>query len=41
MKPGDYTSVRFFFALYERIAVEPFREPAGSEAAGKGVTRRG
>jgi transcription elongation factor GreB len=25
---------------YERIPVEPFREPPGSEAAAKGLTRR-
>ena len=25
---------------YERIAVEPFREPAGSEASGKGLPRQ-
>jgi transcription elongation factor GreB len=25
---------------YERIAVEPFREPPGSESSAKGVRRR-
>jgi hypothetical protein len=26
---------------YERISVEPFREPPGSEASAKGLPRRG
>jgi len=38
--PGGTTRLTVLEVHYERIAVEPFREPAGSEASAKGRTRR-
>jgi transcription elongation factor GreB len=39
--PGGTESLTVLEVCYERIAVEPFREPPGSEVAGKGFARRG
>ncbi len=38
--PGGTESLTVLEVRYERIAVEPFREPPGSEASTKGLTRR-
>ena len=38
--PGGTESLTVLEVCYERIAVEPFREPPGSEASAKGVPRR-
>jgi transcription elongation factor GreB len=39
--PGGTEYLTVLEVSYKRIPVEPFREPLGSEAAGKGGTRRG
>ena len=39
--PGGTEELSVLEVRYERIAVEPFREPAGSEASGRGVPPRG
>ena len=39
--PGGTEDLTVLEVRYERIAVEPFREPPGSEASAKGLTRRG
>jgi len=39
--PGRTEDLTVLEVRYERIDVEPFREPAGSEAAAKKVPRRG
>jgi transcription elongation factor GreB len=39
--PGGTEELTVLGVCYERIDVEPFREPVGSEAAGKGRPRRG
>ena len=38
--PGGTESLDVLEVRYERIAVEPFREPVGSEASAKGLPRR-
>src|ERR1700735_2632789 len=38
--PGGTESLTVLEVSYERIDVEPFREPPGSEASAKGLTRR-
>jgi transcription elongation factor GreB len=38
--PGGTEFLTVLEVCYERISVEPFREPPGSEASGKGLTRR-
>src|ERR1700689_4002473 len=38
--PGGTEYLTVLDVRYERISVEPFREPAGSEASAKGLTRR-
>jgi transcription elongation factor GreB len=38
--PGGTEHLTVLEVCYQRIAVEPFREPPGSEAAAKGVSRR-
>src|SRR6059058_4238100 len=38
--PGGTTYLTVLEVYYERIAVEPFREPPGSEASAKGLPRR-
>ena len=38
--PGGTESLAVLRVCYERIAVEPFREPLGSEASSKGASRR-
>jgi transcription elongation factor GreB len=38
--PGGTEYLTVLEVCYERISVEPFREPPGSEASGKGLTRR-
>jgi transcription elongation factor GreB len=38
--PGGTEDLTVLEVRYERIAVEPFREPPGSEAAGKGLPRQ-
>jgi transcription elongation factor GreB len=38
--PGGTEHLTVLEVCYERISVEPFREPPGSEASGKGLTRR-
>ncbi len=38
--PGGTESLTVLEVGYQRIAVEPFREPAGSEASAKGLHRR-
>jgi len=39
--PGGTEDLEVLEVRYERIDVEPFREPAGSVASAKGVPRRG
>ncbi len=39
--PGGTEELEVLEVRYERIPMEPFREPPGSEAAGKGLPRRG
>ncbi len=39
--PGGTEYLTVLEVCYERIAVEPFREPPGSESSGKGFARRG
>jgi transcription elongation factor GreB len=39
--PGGTENLTVLEVRYERIAVEPFREPLGSEASAKGISRRG
>jgi transcription elongation factor GreB len=39
--PGGTESLTVLEVCYERLAVEPFREPAGSEASAKRLPRRG
>jgi len=38
--PGGTEHLAVLEVRYERIPVEPFREPPGSEASTKGLTRR-
>ena len=38
--PGGTESLEVLEVCYQRIAVEPFREPPGSESASKGRSRR-
>jgi len=38
--PGGIENLTVLEVCYERISVEPFREPPGSEASAKGLTRR-
>ena len=38
--PGGTAYLTVLEVCYERISVEPFREPPGSEASAKGLTRR-
>ena len=38
--PGGAEHLTVLEVRYQRIAVEPFREPAGSEASTKGLPRR-
>ena len=38
--PGGTESLTVLEVGYERISVEPFREPPGSEASAKGLPRR-
>src|ERR1700734_3504523 len=38
--PGGTEHLTVLEVCYERIAVEPFREPDGAEASAKGLTRR-
>jgi transcription elongation factor GreB len=38
--PGGTEHLTVLEVRYQRIAVEPFREPPGSESSAKGVTRR-
>ena len=38
--PGGTTSLTVLEVRYKRIQVEPFREPPGAEASGKGVSRQ-
>src|SRR5882672_6860629 len=38
--PGGTEHLTVLEVCYERISVEPFREPPGSEASAKGLTRR-
>src|ERR1700730_15409597 len=38
--PGGTEYLTVLEVCYERISVEPFREPLGSEASAKGLTRR-
>jgi transcription elongation factor GreB len=38
--PGGTESLTVLEVCYQRISVEPFREPPGSEASGKGPRRR-
>jgi len=38
--PGGTESLTVLEVCYERISVEPFREPPGSEASAKGLPRR-
>jgi transcription elongation factor GreB len=38
--PGGTEYLTVLDVCYERISVEPFREPSGSEASAKGLTRR-
>ena len=38
--PGGTESLTVLEVRYERISVEPFREPPGSEASAKGLPRR-
>jgi transcription elongation factor GreB len=39
--PGGTEELTVVEVVYERIAVEPFREPPGSESSGKSEKRRG
>ena len=39
--PGGTESLTVLEVCYQRIPVEPFREPPGSEASAKGLPRRG
>jgi transcription elongation factor GreB len=39
--PGGTEYLTVLEVRYDRIPVEPFREPAGSEASGKGLRRPG
>ncbi len=39
--PGGTEDLEVLEVCYQRIPVEPFREPPGSEASGKGLPRRG
>ena len=39
--PGGTENLEVLEVRYERITVEPFREPAGSVASAKGLPRRG
>jgi transcription elongation factor GreB len=38
--PGGTEELSVLEVRYERISVEPFREPPGSESAAKGTSRR-
>ena len=38
--PGGTEYLTVLEVCYERISVEPFREPSGSEASAKGLPRR-
>jgi transcription elongation factor GreB len=38
--PGGTERLTVLEVCYERISVEPFREPPGSEASAKGLPRR-
>jgi len=38
--PGGTENLTVLEVRYERISVEPFREPPGSEASAKGLPRR-
>jgi len=38
--PGGTEYLAVLEVCYERISVEPFREPPGSEASAKGLARR-
>ena len=38
--PGGTEYLTVLEVCYERISVEPFREPPGSEASAKGLPRR-
>jgi len=38
--PGGTENLTVLEVRYERVPVEPFREPPGSEASGKGRTLR-
>jgi len=38
--PGGIERLTVLEVGYERISMEPFREPPGSEASTKGLTRR-
>jgi transcription elongation factor GreB len=38
--PGGTEYLTVLDVCYERISVEPFREPPGSEASAKGLSRR-
>jgi transcription elongation factor GreB len=38
--PGGTEHLKVLEVCYQRIAVEPFREPAGAQASGKGVARQ-
>ena len=38
--PGGTEYLTVLEVCYQRISVEPFREPPGSEASAKGLTRR-
>ena len=40
-KPGGTESLTVLEVSYQRIPVEPFKEPPGAEASGKGLPRRG
>jgi transcription elongation factor GreB len=40
MVPGGTGYLTVLEVCYERISVEPFREPPASEASVKGLTRR-
>ena len=39
--PGGTENLTVLEVYFERIAVEPFREPPGAEVSGKGLSRRG
>ena len=39
--PGGVEELTVLEVRYQRISVEPFREPPGAEAGGKGLPRRG